>query len=686
MGWTPDSYQPITTTTGSDLLPGAAWYEATRRGDFFAADVGPGAFDKDGWLTFDAFNDGDTVLQLMVTLRDAPPTGGDSADLGGGALPNAGADVAAGFTYTVGLYPRCQARARLPMSALSLGRWMYDREGALLKPMTGGRPIRAGDVRWVAVSVQCKGAGPQRFCITPVAGAADEPERLADPLCPPGVLLDAIGQSAIRDWPGKSAGEAEVTARLRDQSGRLAASQGDDTRSRWGGFTAGERFDATGFFRTHHDGRRWWLVDPDGHPFWSAGPDCVRVDVQSEFRGLERQLAWLPDRDGEFADAYDGGGRVSYLATNLIRAFGGDWRDRWADLALGSLKSWGFNTVANWSDHAIARRAAFPYVKPMEGLPGDGRRGGPKVPFVFRDFPDVYRPDFDAACAAWASQLDDGKGDPALIGYFLMNEPTWAFAAQTPAEGMLRNTDHCHARDALADWLRDRHGAGPDDLAGGWKMPGITLSAVASGRYDGALSAEAGNDLRLFSGRMVERLFTAMTAACRAVDPNHLVLGVRYASLPPDWMLGGMRGFDVFSYNSYSLDPQPRAAKIAEKLGVPTMVGEFHHGATDVGLPAGALVTVASQADRAAGYRRFVESHAAATHCVGAHWFTLYDQSAIGRSDGECYNCGLLDVCHRPYDELVTAATQTHARLHAVASGDAPPFDGEVRVVERVSV
>ena len=32
------------------------------------------------------------------------------------------------------------------------------------------------------------------------------------------------------------------------------------------------------------------------------------------------------------------------------------------------------------------------------------------------------------------------RNDPAFIGYFLMNEPTWGFASQTPAEGMLLNT------------------------------------------------------------------------------------------------------------------------------------------------------------------------------------------------------------------------------------------------------
>jgi len=60
---------------------------------------------------------------------------------------------------------------------------------------------------------------------------------------------------------------------------------------------------------------------------------------------------------------------------------------------------------------------------------------------------------------------------------------------------------------------------------------------------------------------------------------------------------------------------------------------------------------------------------------VGAHYFTLYDQSALGRFDGENYNIGFLDVCNRPYEPLAEAARQSHERLYAVAAGELKPFD-----------
>jgi hypothetical protein len=70
-----------------------------------------------------------------------------------------------------------------------------------------------------------------------------------------------------------------------------------------------------------------------------------------------------------------------------------------------------------------------------------------------------------------------------------------------------------------------------------------------------------------------------------------------------------------------------------------------------------------------------MEDAAANPNCVGAHWFTLYDQSAIGRFDGENYNIGFLDICNQPYKELCEAGITTHERIYEVAAGELEPFD-----------
>jgi hypothetical protein len=424
-----------------------------------------------------------------------------------------------------------------------------------------------------------------------------------------------------------------------------------------------------GYFH-QFDGDRWWLLDPDGYVFWSAGIDCVSVDVKSAISGLESAMTWLPDASGSYAAAYDNRGEVrlfSYLAANFIRAFGPEhWYENWAKITLGELHRIGFNSVANWSDWKVASQAGMPYVRP---LPQTYNR----LPQIYRDFPDVFHPDFPAVAQEFARPLAETASDPALIGYFLMNEPTWGFALETPAAGMLFNTPDCHTRRALADFLRQRYESDAS-LAAAWDLP-VTLGQVTEGVWTHKLTLAAEADLGDFSAVMVEKFFGGLSRACREVDPNHLNLGIRYYTVPPPWALDGMRHFDVFSMNCYKQRvPAQEMASISAMLNQPIMIGEWHFGALDVGLPASGIGHVANQAERGQAYRVYLEDAAAKPWCVGVHYFILYDQSAIGRFDGENYNIGFLDVCNRPYELLCQAARQSHDRLYAVASGNVEPY------------
>jgi hypothetical protein len=149
-----------------------------------------------------------------------------------------------------------------------------------------------------------------------------------------------------------------------------------------------------------------------------------------------------------------------------------------------------------------------------------------------------------------------------------------------------------------------------------------------------------------------------------------------------------MKVFDVFSMNCYAkLVPHSAFDKIYEMLGMPIMIGEFGYGALDVGLPAtGPAPRLENQLDRGRAYRAFIEDAAADPRCVGAHWFQAYDQSALGRPDGECYNLGLIDVCNRTYAELGQAAIASHERLYAVADGRMEAFGDAPQYLPLVSM
>jgi hypothetical protein len=502
-----------------------------------------------------------------------------------------------------------------------------------------------------------------------VTATADEPPLLTEPILPKGPLLDELGQSTLHEWPGKSRSAQEVTQRLRAQATAAAGHQSPATFSRWGGWNE-RRVEGTGFFRTHHDGRRWWLVDPEGHLFWSAGMDCVRVDTEAANAGLEKALAWMPDAHGPYREIYwyprQRGRAINYLKANFIRAFGHEWHDRWAEIALGELRRYGFNTVANWSEWEIAQKPGFAYVRPL-----DLRLS--RTPSVYRDFPDVFHPGFPYDATNFAEQLRETADDSALIGYFLMNEPTWGFASETPASGMLFSAPSCESRKALAEFLGKRY-AGEAELVRAWGME-TTLQEIAGGEWRMPLTKAAQKDLAEFSTVMVDKLFGTLTEACRKVDPSHLNLGARYYTVPPPWALAGMKCFDVFSVNCYRERVDPNLAALSAAVGRPVMVGEWHFGALDVGLPASGIGHVRDQRARGQAFRVYTEDAAAKPWCVGAHYFTLYDQSALGRHDGENYNIGFLDVCDRSYEPLAEAARASHERLYAVAAGELPPYD-----------
>jgi len=640
---------------GADTpIEDATWYVAEKAGDGLSYKFEPGTLAKAEYLTADFLLDGNHLIVFQLALQEG--------------------EQGRTFTFRFSGLNQCSFRMRMPLSLVDQNRWGIDREGAFLKPRAGGARVDLAKVDRMRFVVNRKSPKPARWCMTGFLAAHGQPAKLDRPVLPRGPLIDELGQSTLHDWPAKGRSVEEVVERIRRQLAQAPAQKWPGAFSRWGGWRARRLGRGAGFFRTRHDGRRWWLVDPEGYAFWSAGLDCVRVDTTAYLEGLEPALEWMPETKGEFAEIYDlntdlrrRGRFINYLAANFIRALGREgWREKWSQVALAELRRLRFNTVGNWSEWEFARKAQFPYVRPMSFRPK-------RVTNVYRDFPDVFHPEFEKDAADYASVLKDTADDPAFVGYFLMNEPTWGFSSEVPAAGMLYVTDTCETRKALAGFLKKRY---PDDvaLAKAWNME-ATFDRVAAGKWTVVLTKDALKDLEAFSVVMVERYFKTLSAACKKVDKNHLNLGMRWAGVPPKWAVEGMKFFDVFSINCYrERVPAETPKQISAMLKMPTLIGEWHFGALDVGLPASGIGHLKNQADRAKAYRVYIEGAAANPDCAGAHWFTLYDQSALGRFDGENYNIGFLDVCNRPYQELGAGAIASHERIYEVAAGRVKPF------------
>ena len=582
------------------------------------------------------------------------------------------------FVILVGLLPGLRVRLSLDLDILDGQNVFLRRHPGLLKGVAFGRRLARADIARIDLRLDDAKVPQEVHVGTPHLAPVDSPW-----LDPDGVQVDALGQWMQRDWPGKTRDEAELVAILR--AAAAAHDAGWPTGwSRFGGSLA-HRFPATGFFRTHHDGRRWWLVDPEGCGFWSAGLDCVRPSIDcAVVPGTEPLFAWLPSSDPAFAAATrpprDGVPGVDFGTANLIRAFAGDWLATWRRLSATRLRAWRFNTVGNWSDPEVGPRHHVPWVMPMPAYPSTPVK-------LFRDLPDVFDPAFAHAAEAWAQALVPVRDDPYLIGYFMANEPQWGFGRFNLAAEMLEANPGTHSRRALAAWLRERYAdAAALNRAWGVALAGFDDVVTRTFQRLDASSATAGEDLWAFSAELVRRHARIPAEACRRVDGKHLNLGLRWAWIASDLFYESAAVCDVFSINCYQMVPDAAPfAEYARRSGRPVMIGEWHMCATDRGLPSTGLRGVADQHERGVAYRAYLEACAAHPDIIGAHYFTLNDQAVLGRFDGENYQIGFVDGCHRPYPEICAAATASHERLYRIADGSIPPTADRAKEVPKIA-
>jgi hypothetical protein len=446
-------------------------------------------------------------------------------------------------------------------------------------------------------------------------------------------VIDEYGQYVHADWPGKA---RSVTDLVRDWSAeqRMLAPRSSVSACRFGGFAGGKR-KATGFFRVERLADRWWLIDPEGCRFWSAGVNGAGSDPpRTPIIGRDKLFASIPTR-AQFpapgADPDPLRDPVSFYVANLERRFGEDWHTPAAQLTARRMRAWGLNTAYGADlDDALAATPTLrqAYVYPL--------RGWQQVAGAIMGMPDVYSPSFAQRVEREAvQQLTGRKDDPWMIGYFIGNEPPWP------------------AREAE---LVDRVLAGPP--------------SVLQQRFKADL---ARGDTPQKRKQLVHAAFTRyleiVNAAVKRADPNHLNLGIRFGGTPPDDVIALARGFDVYSMNKYRwAPPKDFIDRVYALTRLPILIGEFHFGVPERGLAPG-LVQAVSQAERGVAYSYYVEHAAEHPAIVGAHWYQWIDQPASGRHDGENYNIGWIDVTDRPYPELVAAARATNAKLDDIHSG-----------------
>lgn len=444
-------------------------------------------------------------------------------------------------------------------------------------------------------------------------------------------LVDEFGQWIPAQWNGKITTFDELKSAWAEEE---KLSENNNTKaSKYGGFQ-GTKAKATGFFRVEKIKERWWFVDPDGYLFFSNGSCCIEpLSDLARVEGREYLFTKLPPADLTSPMTSTGRKRnTSFYTWNLHRRFGNEWYQGWMTLTARRMNTWGLNTIGNWSDTNLGRSRNIPYVVNLSGW---GIQTG------LMGMPDVYEPGYaamvDSAASAQCSPL---KKDTYLIGYFIGNEPPWPGREQELAE-LILNGKTSAMQTAMKQYLS---------------------------------TGDTPERRKEFIYQAYTRFLKIVCSAIKKYDPNHLNLGFRLGGINPDEMISTSKDFfDVFSINIYGYTAEHQIIQnIYDLTGLPVIIGEFHFGTVGHGMETG-LAQTKNLEERAVAYKYYVENAAAHPALIGTHWFQWIDQPATGRSDGENYNIGFVDVTDRPYLDMVKASKELYERLYPVHAGEVSP-------------
>jgi hypothetical protein len=431
-----------------------------------------------------------------------------------------------------------------------------------------------------------------------------------------------------------------------------AAAPGFDDFGGW----LGVQTTATGRFRTAQIDGVWWLVTPDGHGMFSSGIVGVRST-------------------GDYAP--DTG--TSPYQDNILARYGS--ATAWADVTLDRLLDINVNTIGSWSEYAL-----FVQVLPYTPILGFAQHApvvaGVAPGLTGQPVRDYYDPAFVSGATVEAQNASSCASDPWCIGVFSDNELGWGpgVVLTLPIyDAYFHLPANAPGKLALQSWLEQRYAGNVAAFNADWALSlasfadvQTTMSLTATWNGDGPARQAV---RRAFSGIVADQYFRVVHDALRAIDPAMLILGARFLSYstPPEVAAAAGPWVDVLSTNYYEFGaswfslaqtlgvnagyiPAARMFDDVDTLyaltGKPILISEFGYRSAESELPntfPPFYPTLATQAERADSFGRYLRRAVQRPFVVGTHWFKHADQPIEGRNDGEDNNWGIVDLHDDPY-------------------------------------
>lgn len=496
-------------------------------------------------------------------------------------------------------------------------------------------------------------------------------------------VVDVYGQSVMEDWEGKLFNKNTLKKRGKKHFKLYKNHSFRSEFSSFGGWKMGFTQIGTGFFYTKKINDKWWLIDPEGHLFWSIG--VTGAGGASATSTLNRSILF-PDLRSEQSSShplqdnlkpgmpgfkYDveeskifKPNSINFYNLNLRRKYGAQWEAKHEKVTSGRFKAWGINTYGAWSkingetsllnNSKISKNSNHPYTLIIHPkLQGLGS---------LKKMVDPFSLEFRTSLLSQLFKIKGYNRDPWLLGIFVNNEIHWNAPLDIPNQ-VLKLSNNTPARKAFEEFLQKKY----NTIA--------SLNAAWNSNFDGfdlindesigVYSRVFKEDLQDYFVFFVDTYYNTVHQKLKEIFPNHLYLGSRiHGRAKTNRLLHQVAAkyCDVISFNIYEFSVKDFS--ILSDIDKPALIGEFHFGTASHGVWGTGLRNASSLENQADLYQQYIYEAASHPNFVGAHWFQWSDQPVTGRFDGENFRIGIVNVTDQPYPSMVDAIKTSSAELY----------------------
>ncbi len=465
-------------------------------------------------------------------------------------------------------------------------------------------------------------------------------------------FVDKYGQFKHSDWIFKTKSDADFAKHIELEQRFYKENPPIKNRDKFGGLVGKYNFGKSKHFRVKKVEGKWFFITPEGNLFWSIGIDGVATGSATPITDREFYFDDVSDKRfqyhskwGKFDyekphDAFDFGTK------NLERKFG-KWNVQiMAKHTHARSQHWGFNTQGAWSAQSSMIHSNVPftvYISASSGMKLDSKG---KLYGYWSKPVDYFDPNFEKEAhkrLSWIKKLVSEY----MIGVFVDNELPWQTETLRLPKCIITTPTTQPAKIKMAEIFKAKY-TDIQKLNKAWNAKYTSWQHFIEERDFVPSTKQSDADLIEFEKAFYARYFqVCRDAVKKQLGEEVLYLGCRFAWVNEILPVVASNYCDVVSYNFY----RSSVATVELPKGSqdrPIIIGEYHFGSADRGIVGCGLVPQKNRFDVAKAYTSYTISAIENPAIVGAHWFQYNDQLTTGRSDGENYAIGFVDICDTP--------------------------------------